>query len=218
MFFEETERILNTLFFILFPMSIDKYNLDWTSVERALEEGTFSGYKIAVIETEKIFRQILEDKKIPGTSGEKQIEYAKNLINLPQRLKNARATYQKIIQQPHFEINRDETKDVIAAYYQAITDLAESQRNKLNIADRLNLRAKRIIDKTPKQIKRIAVVLALLSFFTLFLGRTSPGQQTAAVLVGIANFMVFRVFLTLAIISLAVLIIFGVLYFRQRRK
>lgn len=199
-------------------MSIDKYNLDWTSVERALEDGTFSGYKMAVIETEKIFRQILEDKKIPGTTCEKQIEYAKNLINLPQRLKNVRATYQKIIQQPHFEINRDETKDVIAVYYQAITDLAESQRSRLSLADRLSLRTKRIIDKTPKQIKRIAIILVLFSFLTLFLGRSSPGKKIAGILVNIANFMVFRVFLALGIISLAVLIIFGVLYFRQRRK
>lgn len=199
-------------------MSIDKYNLDWASVERALEEGTFSGYKMAVVETEKIFRQVLEDKKIPGKTPEKQIEYIKSLINLPQRLKASRATYQKIINQPHFEINRDETKDTIAAYYQTITDLAQGPKERLGLAQRWQMRLARFWYKAPQQIKKFGIYLAIFAFVTLFLAKTSPGQETANILVGLANFMVFRIFLTLAIISLVVLIIFGVLYFRQRRK
>jgi len=198
-------------------MSIDKYNLDWSSVERALEEGTFSGYKMAVVETEKIFHQVLEDKKIPGKTPTSQIQFAKKFLGLPNKLNNARATYQKILSQPHFSIDRDETKDTIAAYYQAIIDLQENLARHLSWQDRISLRAKHLLDKTPNQLKKIGIAIAIFAFATLFLAKTSPGRQTAAILTSVADFIIFRIFAGLTMIALIVLIVFGVMYFKKRK-
>lgn len=198
-------------------MSIDKYNLDWSSVERALEEGTFSGYKMAVVETEKIFHQVLEAKKIPGKTPTSQIQFAKKFLGLPNKLNNARAIYQKILSQPHFSIDRDETKDTIAAYYQAIIDLEENLTKHLGWQDRISLRAKHLLDKTPSQLKKIGIAIAIFAFGTLFLAKTSPGRLTASVLTNIADFIIFRVFAGLTVIALIVLIIFGVMYFKRRK-
>jgi len=197
-------------------MSIDKYNLDWSSVERALEEGTFSGYKMAVVETEKIFHQVLEAKKIPGKTPANQIQFAKKFLGLPNKLNNARATYQKILNQPHFSIDRDETKTTIAAYYQAIIDLQENLAKHLSWQDQISLRAKNFLDKMPNQLKKISIVIALFSFGTLFLAKTSPGKMTASILTNIADFIIFRIFAGLTIIALILLIIFGVMYFKKR--
>jgi len=40
-------------------MTENKLGLNWSAVEKALAEGTFSGYKIGILETEKLFSQNL---------------------------------------------------------------------------------------------------------------------------------------------------------------
>ncbi|KKT25630.1 MAG: hypothetical protein UW11_C0025G0014 [Parcubacteria group bacterium GW2011_GWA2_43_9b] len=100
-------------------MPENKLGLNWSAAERALAEGTFSGYKIGILETEKLFEELLKTKQIPGDSTNRKIKYIQRFLSLPDKLDYSRHVYERIINEPHFEISRDETKHIISGYWQA---------------------------------------------------------------------------------------------------
>ncbi|MFH1385781.1 MAG: hypothetical protein ABIG65_01905, partial [Patescibacteria group bacterium] len=64
-------------------MPENKLDLNWSAVEKALAEGTYSGYKIGILETEKLFEELLKNKQIPGSSIERKIKYIERFLSLP---------------------------------------------------------------------------------------------------------------------------------------
>jgi hypothetical protein len=66
----------------------EKCNLNWQSVESALEEGSSSGYKIAVLETAKLLSQALEEQNFSGKNFEERLNSAGKMLIKP--LKSAK--------------------------------------------------------------------------------------------------------------------------------
>jgi hypothetical protein len=168
----------------------NKLNLNWSAVEKALAEGTYSGYKMGVLETEKIFAGFLEDKKIPGRLIETRIKYVADFLSRREQLRYARGMYEKIIEQPHFEISREETKQVIQGYWQAMIDLEEALGT-LSAAQKLTLRLKYFWSQAIKKIKIIAAVLAGLILLIIFFNDTAVGRK---IIIGIGKGVHFLVF------------------------
>lgn len=131
-------------------MTIDKYQLDWTQVEKALDEGTFSGYKVAVIETDKILNSLLKNKKIPGQTTEKRIKNVVPFLSSPERFIYAQSMYRKIIEEPGFDISPEDTKNIIASYYQTIIDIIQTHEKELRFQERINLKLKGWLSSLPK--------------------------------------------------------------------
>lgn len=174
------------------PENNQKFNLNWSAVEKALAEGTFSGYKIGILETEKIFKNFLEEKSIPGQDVDTKIKYVANFLGYYERLKYAREIYKKIVQQPHFEISRDETKQVISAYWQAMIDLEEAIKT-LTLKEKLILRIKYIFSQVLKKIKIVAAVFLGLVLVISFLYETSLGKKVTLASGRAAHFLVFKI-------------------------
>ena len=174
------------------PENNQKLNLNWSAAEKALAEGTFSGYKIGVLETEKVFANFLEEKKIPGRDTDAKIKYVANFLSRSEQLKYAREIYKKIIEQPHFEISHEETKQVIQGYWQAMLDLQEALVT-LTAWQKLNLRFKYFFAQIIKKIKKITALLAGLILLILFFYETAIGKNTALALGKSVHFLVFKI-------------------------
>ena len=174
------------------PENNKKLNLNWSAVEKALAEGTFSGYKIGVMETEKLFRNFLEEKKIPGRDVGTKIKYVANFLSRNEQLKYAREIYKKIIEQPHFEIAHEETKQIVQGYWQAMLDLQEALAT-LTIWQKMNLRFKYFLAQIIRKIKIIAAVSAALILLILFFYETNIGGKIAAWLGQGVHFLVFAI-------------------------
>ncbi len=170
----------------------NKLNLNWSAVEKALAEGTFSGYKIGILETEKVFTNFLEEKKIPGRDTDTKIKYVANFLSRSEQLKYAREIYKKIIEQPHFEISHEETKQVVQGYWQAMLDLQEALIS-LTAWQKLNLRYKYFMAQILKKIKIIAAVLAALILLILFFYETQIGKKIAIWFGQGVHFLVFKI-------------------------
>lgn len=200
------------------PDDNKKLNLNWSAVEKALSEGTFSGYKMGILETEKIFSNFLAGKNIPGQNINAKIKYVTDFLSRAEQLKYARDIYKKIIEQPHFEISRDETKQAIQGYWQAMLDLEEAIVS-LSSGQKLSLRFKFFYGQIIKKIKKIAVIFGALLLMILFFGETGVGKKTAAVIASAAHFLVFRIgpwILGLAIAGL--LLWFGLKILGKRKR
>ncbi len=198
-------------------MTENKLGLNWSAVEKALAEGTFSGYKIGVLETEKLFNEMFKAKKIPGSTVERKIKYIRRFLSLPDKLEYGRNIYERIINEPHFEISREETKHVISGYWQAMLDIEEAIQS-LSLWEKITLRARYVLGVALKNLKIIAAAILGATVTTWFLGETAWGQKLSRAVVVGNHFFIFKILLWSVIIIVSLIIIFVIIYLILRRK
>ena len=194
-----------------------KLNLDWSTVENALAEGTFSGYKIGIIETEKLFNQLLKNKGVPGKNTTTKLNYIKNFLSMPERLDNARLIYKKILRKNKFEISRDETKKTIASYWQAMIDIEEAIKY-LTIIEKIKFKFQYFWGRIIKKIKKIILLILIILAVFLFLGKTSIGQKILAYIILFAYWLIIKILLWPAIALLIFYIVKNIVKFIKRTK
>ena len=198
-------------------MPENKLSLDWSAVEKALAEGTFSGYKVGVLETEKLFKQLLKDKQIPGSSVERKIKYVRNFLSLPDKLEYSRHIYERIISEPHFDVSREETKHVISGYWQAMLDIEEVVQS-LGLWEKISLRARYIFGLALKNLKIIGGSILAAAALIWFLDETSWGQRFGRVVASANHFFIFKILLWGGIIIGSLIILGMILFFVLRKK
>ena len=111
-------------FFIFMPKT--KTQLDWSPVDKFLQEGTIAGYLMSIIEAEKLFRDFLVQNGFKIRNWKKINKFLIGLVSQPNDFSQARRVYYQIIHEPYFQISVEETKKTIKNYWQAIVDLDES--------------------------------------------------------------------------------------------
>ena len=196
-----------------------KYQEYWDTVENSLNEEFSSGYKIAVIETEKILRMALNDKKFPGKNINEQIKNAEIIIKSPEKLDYSRAMYNKIINEPDFDISSEDIKEIEMGYYRAISDITKMKSKDIKFKERINLLLQRYFYGFPRRIKK-SLILSFLFFLTIFLfTETSTGRLIFEMLSDFSRFIFYKVVPgILALIAVGIVIIGGLYYWKSRKK
>lgn len=194
-------------------------NINWSSVEKALEQGGALGYKMAIIETNKIFNNVIEEKNIPGDTIDKKIQNIQSVFSNSEKLQYARAIHDKIVSESNFEVSEQETQHLISAYYQAIIDVTQMRNGTLHIFTRLNFKIINLFRyKIARWIKNLAV-LSLLFFITVVvLHDTLIGQRITAAIVEFAQFMVYKFLVYAGIVIVGMLILIGLVYWWEQRR
>lgn len=195
----------------------NKLGLNWSAAEKALAEGTFSGYKIGILETEKLFNELLKNKQIPGNSVERKIKYIHRFLSLPDKLDYSRNVCERIISEPHFEISREETKQIISGYWQAMLDIEEAVES-LSLWEKISMRLKHILAVSFKNTRYIFLAILAASAFIWLLAETTAGKKIAGIIIAANHFFIFKFLFWTAITLLALFAIGGILYFITRRK
>jgi hypothetical protein len=195
----------------------NKHNLDWNAVEKALNDGSSSGYKIAVIETDKILAQALKDKNYQGEDIEENLEIAKNIFTDYEKLEYARAMREKIISEQNFEVSREDTKEIIASYYQAISDLMES-KSKIKLGQKTVSKIKKSVSSPSSIIKKTAIGIFLFFLTVLILSDTQIGHSITEFLSASARFIFYKLLVIVAIAAGIIVIIIGTISFFENRK
>lgn len=198
-------------------MAENKLDLNWSAVEKALAEGTFSGYKIGILETEKLFNELLKNKQVPGSSAERKIKYIQRFLSLPDKLDYSRHTYQRIINEPHFEISREETKQIISGYWQAMLDIEETVAS-LSAWEKISLRLKFLAAIFLKNARNVVLGILIAAGIIWFLAETAIGKKIAAGIVIGNHFFIFQFLFWTLIILAALLFLGGIFYFLTKKK
>lgn len=170
----------------------NKLNLNWSAVEKSLAEGTFSGYKMGILEADKLFAHFLADKKIPGRNTKTKIKYIANFLSRYEQLNYSREIYKKIVEQPHFEISREETKQAIQGYWQAMLDLEEALQV-ISAGQKLGLKFKYFYLLIIKKIKKIAAFFAGILLIILFFNELEIGKKSAIAIGSFTHYFVFKI-------------------------
>ncbi|MBU3901176.1 hypothetical protein KKF25_00830 [Patescibacteria group bacterium] len=198
-------------------MPENKLGLNWSAVEKALAEGTYSGYKVGILETEKLLEELLKNKQIPGNSTERKIKYIERFLSLPDKLDYSRHTYERVINEPHFEISREETKQIISGYWQAMLDIEEAVAA-LSLWEKLALRLRYLAAIFLKNTSRLVLGILAAAAAIWFLAETSIGKTIAAGVTAANHFFIFKFLFWTVIILVILFTLGGILYFITRRK
>jgi hypothetical protein len=195
-----------------------KISLDWSSVEKALAEGTFSGYKIGIVETEKLFADFLRKKKVPGHGVDGKIKYVFRFLSQGEQLKFARALYKKILEKPGSEVSLEETRQAVRGYWQAMLDLEEAI-GALSVSQKYGLRFKYLVRRILKKIKTIAIAAAVFIGLAAFFYETDAGRKTALALGQAVHFLIFKIGPWLLGIAIAAILLWiGMKILRKKKE
>lgn len=186
----------------------------WSEVESCLKEETASGYKMAIIEADKILRFVLKQKGYPGKDLRQQIFYAGWRLEDKKGLEGAIAKKDEIINNLEYRLSTFEAEDAVDAYKEAI--LHFSSKKTLKFKNRLVLYYTHYLSIKSKFFQKS--VVSFLAFFLAIkvLDSTDIGRQIWQKLILIANF-IFSWFLVFLLLGGAILVIVigSFLYFEK---
>lgn len=197
----------------------EKTSLSWEPVEQYLSEKTMSGNILAILETEKIFAKVLEKLNVPGKTTDQKASSLKSIISNFSELSQARKIHHALISNIGFNLEKLDTKSILAIYYKAIEDITRFYKEKKDPLKKLKLYLNVYFPHPKKTLKKIGVGLVLF-FFTIFLlDSTNFGRALVSFLVSIAHFIFSWVLFTVLIISGVIIIVLGsIFYFESRKK
>ena len=195
-----------------------EYEKEWQLVEKLLNEGTISGYKIAVIETEKILQTVLNDKNFPGKDISAQIENARMILENFDKLNYSRAMFNKIIKESDFDISSEDTKEIIAGYYKAISDIIKMDSKDIELKEKVNLLLQRYFYNFPVRIRN-GFILVFLFLLAVFLStETATGKSIAEMVSELSQFIFYKLIPMILVIIILGGIVVGGLYHWKNRK
>jgi len=193
-------------------------NTNWIHVESALNEGTVSGYKIAIVETEKIFANILEEKGFSSRThlGASAFRKARHVFKNFRNIEHAFAMYDKILAHPGFNISMEDTKEIIKNFHDGISDLEKLNGDTKGIFGTFKKFNRKIGSFYDGKIKKWLIIFASFCFAVLFLSKTSPGKALASKTVSFVEFITFKIVVPIILVLLAFyVLIAGIKYFRR---
>lgn len=194
------------------------YAGDWEAVKAELEKKDESANKMAILEAEKILRQALEDKALPGDDVDDIINDNAAVFSNPDKLHYARAMRLKVVDKPGFDLNQDDTREILKGYHQALLDLEGIDYTKLGMLGRINVFFRRNFHDLPLLLKRAALSLGTLSLGLFVLTETESGRAFFGQVISANNYIYYTILPNLfatALIVCAALIVF---YVWQNRK
>lgn len=192
--------------------------LSWERVDKYLQEKTDTGAALALIETEKIFGQVLHKLGYPGKNTDQKVESAKPFIRNFKDLKLARDVYKKITNEVSAEISSSDVQSILNAYYQTIRDLTSEAKKNRSIWQKLKLYFRYLIPNPKRFAKKLAIWFLGFFFVVFLLDTTSFGRSIVKFLVVISHFIFSWILWTVLILIGLAIVILGALFFFSKRK
>ena len=195
----------------------DKGKNIWHEVEIDLKEKTQSGYKMALLDSDKLLRQALKEKGYPGKDLKKQLFWAG--INLSGRteLKNAIKKKEEILNESGYRLSSFEIEDFLAAYKKAVEWVLSAQN--LEFKRKVGLYLENYFFLKNTSLTKVVAVVLVLFFGIKFLSSTETGKNIIGKIVEVDN-LLFDWLKDLLLIGLgvAVVIFISFLYLDKRKK
>ena len=185
---------------------------NWDLVEAHLAEGTYSGYKSAIIEMEKIFNDVLKSKGI-NFEGEQLLSKMRGKILEPEKLRYARKIYEKIISQRDYNPTYFETRNTVEGYFLAANDIQNFKSQAFLYKSKLHL----LYSGAISFLKRFLILAVIVFILSVIITDTNLGRSFARYLIVASKFFVYKV-LPKAGIAFGIFIIYLVVLRIVRRK
>ena len=192
--------------------------IDWSLIKEYREEGTVSGYCMALAETYKLLNNFLSDQGYQGEIKQK-IAQARDRFTELKTLLKALEVWQKIFQRYDQKVTIREVEEAISAFQRAIYDLSsETDYAPPSLIDRIKTWVDLHLVKRPANRRQITGYFLLVVIFILVLDNTHFGQKLTAWLAGLLNGIIIWVIGIATGLILIGLILSTIIGFMEDRK
>ncbi len=180
--------------------------LDWSQIEKYYDQGDTAGFALAILESEKLLREVLHQKKTPGKDFDQKLELTEKHLSSPQSLKHARQLTHELLElRLPRNIGKQTTEQILRVYFSAITEL--SGLSSLEVS---RLKLKFYSRKIQGLLGRLLIylILALIAIIaiTLLLADTETGKNVTAAVVKLAHLTVYRM-LPMILVAFTIIVI-----------
>jgi hypothetical protein len=177
--------------------------LDWSDVEEALAENSLAGYKLAMLETDKVFRDYLSRFKYLGSEPERKIKSLGKLLNKKRELSLLRTVKEKVVEEKKFDISRDDAKEIISEYWQIIKALDEFNR-RARRTEKFWLRLQN--SSFLSSLKIFAAAFGAIIIGVKFFSAAAVGREIIAAAVRIADLLFWKLIVALSVIAILLIV------------
>jgi hypothetical protein len=188
----------------------------WDEVTRSLEDNSSSGYKIACIESEKVFKHVLKAKGYPISDLNQIITLFGWKLTDKEGLKKALKKTDQIKETFDYQLTSFEAEDIVESFKQAIEDF--TNKKSLTWQRRLTLFWQNYISLKTSFAKKS--LIGIIGFFLIvkLLASTKDGNKIAQFFIGLANF-IFSWFVFFGLLLLiAVIFIIVIFTYLEKKK
>lgn len=195
----------------------DKNSDIWAEISSDLKEKTDSGYKMALLDSDKLLRNVLKEKGYPGKDLKKQLFWAG--INLSGRadLKSAIKKKDEVLNTQDYRLSTFEIEDFLAAYKKAIEWVLSSR--KLGFKRKIGLYFENYFFLKNTSLTKLIVAVLAVFFGVKLLSSTDTGKSVVTKVVDADN-LLFDWLKVLILIGLgvAVVVFISFLYLDKKKR
>jgi hypothetical protein len=191
----------------------------WGDVEDAAAEGTISGYKMALVEAEKVLVRALDEAGYTGATTEDKLGKASAVLSEMHGLQRARQHFRDIMHSKSYNLTSMQVDESLHYYRLAVQDVERAKRLPGWLNRYLRHVSFYVVPKIAWSVRRAIVALVLASLVILLLADTSVGRGIVeAVVSSVEFFYRWILFLLLVVGGAALVIGFAVLHWSRRKN
>jgi len=194
----------------------EKKNI-WYEVEAGLKEKTDSGYKMALLDSDKLLRISLKQKGYPGKDLKKQLFWAG--INLSGRadLKNAIKKKEEILNSQDYRLSTFEIEDFLAAYRKAIEWVLSAE--KVGLRRKVGITIENYLFLKNTSWTKIIIVILAVFFGIKLLSSTETGKNIVMKIVEVDDLLFDWLKIILLVgLAIALVVFLSFIYLDKRKK
>lgn len=190
---------------------------EWERVERLLAMKHHLAYGMALIEADKLFREVLGIVSFGETMHEAIQNVAGQLSNLKGVLESHKV-YEDIVEVPGFTIDRKTAEHATAVYLQAILDLMGRDFEDRSWWQRFINEWVYFGESHPQLLRGLLVGILIFLVGVWFLADTTPGQWLVNLAVGFTHFVLSWVWWLILLLAVVLGIVALSWFFFERRR
>lgn len=191
----------------------------WGDVEEAAAEGTISGYKMALVEAEKVLVRALDDAGYTGLNTDDKLGQASGVLSEMHGLQRARQHFRDIVHSKSYSLTSMQVDEALHYYRLGVQDVERGKKLPGWLGRWGRHLSFYLVPKVAWSLRRVIVALVFVSLLILLLADTSFGRALVGAVVGSVEFFYrWILFLILVVGGAALVIGFGVLYWTRRRR
>lgn len=191
---------------------------EWDRIEKLLAQKSSAALNMAVVEADKLFREVLGIISFGDTVNE-AIQNSANLFSNMRGLLEARKVYEDIIEVPGFFVDAKTAKDAIAIYLKSILDMMGKDYHDKSSWQIFWNELIYFGEAHPRLLRDIFLGILIFLVLVWFLARTTWGQALVGAAVGVTEFVLSGVWVAvLILLAIFAIVLVSWLFFERRRK
>ncbi len=191
---------------------------EWNRIERLLVQSSPSATNMAIVEADKLFREILGIISFGDTVHE-AIQNASDMFSNMKGLMESRRVYEDIVEVPGFFVDKKSAKNVTAIYLQAVLDMMGKDYKEKSTWHKFANELVYFGESNPSILRNILIGILASLLIIWFLSDTTLGQWLVSLAVGLTHFILNWVWwLVLLLMVILVIALVSWLFFEGRKK